>query len=169
MKKYKQLKRYALAASLCLCFGATTASFANNITIGRYLTVAEKPQQEQQRLLNQQIQIKFPQNILTIKQAVEFVLQYSGYRLTDLQQMNQPARDMLNQPLPIIDKTFGPMTLEQGLITLAGNEFYLLIDPVHRLIGYKIKPAYRCLYKEPILLKAKHPEKRGSHDENTND
>ena len=85
MKKYKQLKRYALAASLCLCFfGATTASFANNISIGRYLVVAEKPQQEQQRLLNQQIQIKFPQNILTIQEAVEFVLQYSGYRLTDL-------------------------------------------------------------------------------------
>ncbi len=162
MKKMKkQLKLYTLAGLLSLCvLGTITSSFAKNfekiekieknITIGRYLSVAEKPQNGQQRLLQQQIQIKFPQDVLTIQQAIEFVLRFSGYHLANLKQMNQPARNMSNQPLPIIDKTFGPMTLEQGLITLAGNEFYLLIDPVHRLVSFQVKPSYRRLYNKFI-------------------
>ena len=173
MEKYKQLKHYALAALLCLCFlGATASSFANNISIGRYLSVAAKPQNDQQRLLQQQIQIKFPQNILTIQKAVGFVLQFSGYRLADLKQMNHSARDMLGQPLPVVDKTFGPMTLEQGLTTLSGNAFYLLIDPIHRLVAFQVNPRYRNLYEKyekPIPLKINHPEQREHYYESTND
>lgn len=143
----KQLKRCALSGLLCLgvLFGATT-SFANNVTIGRYLAVPEKPQGAQTQLLQQQIQIKFPQNVLTVKQAVDFMLQFSGYRLVDVKQLNQPARAMLNQPIPEVDRTLDPMTLEQGLTTLGGDPFYLLIDPVHRLVGFKIKSQYRNLY-----------------------
>jgi len=142
-----QLKRCALSGLLCLSLlaGATT-SFANNVTVGRYLAVAEQPQSAQTKLLQQQIQIKFPQNILTVKQAVDFMLQFSGYRLVDVKQLNQPARTMLNQPIPEVDRTLDPMTLEQGLTTLAGDPFYVLIDPVHRLIGFKVKPNYRNLY-----------------------
>jgi conjugative transfer region protein (TIGR03748 family) len=143
-----KLKRCALSSLLCLSivFGITT-SFAQNVIIGRYLSVIEKPQSAQTRLLQQQIQIKFPQNILTIKQAVEFMLQFSGYRLADIKQLNQHARAMLSQPIPEIDRTLDPMTLEQGLTTLVGNPFYLLVDPVHRLVGFKLKNQYRHLYK----------------------
>ena len=148
MKKHKQLKRCLLSGLLCLSvLGAATISFADNISIGRYLSVAEKPQSEQQRLLQQQIQIKFPQNVLTIKQAVQFILQFSGYRLCDIDQLSQPAKEMLSQPLPEVDRTFGPMTLEQGLKTLAGDSFYLLIDPVNRIVGFKVRPTYRDLYQ----------------------
>ena len=136
MRNQKQLKRYALAGLICLSFlSGSIPSFANNISIGRYLSVAEKPKIEQLRLLQQQIQIRFPQNILTIKQAIDFLLQFSGYNLSDMRTLSQPAHQMLKQPLPEIDKNFGPMTIEQGLTTLAGNSFHLLVDPVHREIA----------------------------------
>ncbi|MCW5588113.1 MAG: hypothetical protein KIT27_00485 [Legionellales bacterium] len=149
-----QLKRCVLSGFLCLSilFG-TSASFANNVTIGRYLSVAEKPQGAQTQLLQQQIQIKFPQNILTIKQAVQFILQFSGYHLADDQVMNKPALAMLNQLLPEVDRSFGPMTLDQGLTTLSGETFYLLVDPVHRLIAYKIKIPYQLLYVKHTISK----------------
>lgn len=144
----QQLKHLALAGLLFLSiFIVIKISFADNVSIGRFLSVAVKPQNEQLNLLQQQIQIKFPQNILTIKQAVKFVLQFSGYQLAKSKQMGQPARAMLDQPLPEVDKTFGPITLEQGLKTLAGATFYLLVDPVHRLIAFQIKPNYYSLYK----------------------
>jgi len=141
---YKKLIFLLLFASL------TTASFANHLSVGRYLSVAVKPQSPQQHLLQQQIQIRFPENILTIKQAVRYALQFSGYHLADLNQMNKPAQAMLSQALPEVDRTFGPMTLEQGLMTLSGRTFSLLIDPVHRSVAYKIKSNYRELYiKQP--------------------
>lgn len=148
MKKHQQ-QHYALRLLLCLIFLClVNVSFANEMSIGRYLAVEIKPQNEQQHLLEQHIQIKFPQNILTIKQAVQFILQFSGYRLADDRAMNKSALAMLSQPLPEVDRSFGPMTLAQSLTTLSGDTFYLLADPVHRLIAYKIKMHYQRLYVE---------------------
>src|SRR3990167_2701727 len=134
MKKHVRLKHCVLGGLLCLSvLGTITTSFANKVVIGRYLSVVAKPQDDQMRLLQQQIQIKFPQNVLTLKQAIQFVLQFSGYRLCNDSELSQSVEEMLNQPLPEVDRTFGPMTLEQGLQTLAGNMFYLLVDPVNRM------------------------------------
>lgn len=148
MGLYKYLShtatRYFFGVAI-LCCSATI--FANNILVGRYLSVAEKPQAEQIKLLQQQIQIKFPQNILTIGQAAQFILEFSGYRLSNIGGLNHPAKEMLNKQLPEVDRTFGPMTLEQGLRTLSGSSFYLLVDPVNREVGFKVKPDYRNLYK----------------------
>ena len=154
MKKHVQLKTYVLSGLLCLSvFATTTSCLANNITVGRYLSVAATPAADQQNLLQQQIQIKFPQNILTIKQAIKFILQFSGYRLCSDNELNQPEKEMLSQPLPEVDRTFGPMTLKQGLQTLAGNMFYLLLDPINRLVGFEIKPDYRHLYQYVAINK----------------
>ena len=148
MKEHVKLKRCILSALLCVSvLSMSVTSFANDVIVGRYLSVVEKPQNDQQRLLQQRIQIKFPQDILTIKQAVKFILRFSGYHLCSENKLSQPAREMLRQSLPEVDRTFGPMTLEQGLQTLAGNMFYLLLDPVNRMIGFEIKPAYRHLYQ----------------------
>ena len=159
MKKHVQLKTYVLSGLLCLSvFATTTSCLANNITVGRYLSVAATPAADQQNLLQQQIQIKFPQNVLTIKQAIKFILQFSGYRLCANSELDQPVKEMLNQSLPEVDRVFGPMTLDQGLQTLVGNMFYLLVDPVNRLVGFKIKPAYRYLYQNSTIKKLTEPE-----------
>jgi len=143
-----QLKCYALSAILLLSASCEAAvNVANNINVGRYLSVPEKPKNDQINLLNQQIQIKFPQNILTIKQAIQFLLRFRGYHLCANDQLDEATTQMLNQLLPEVDREFGPMTLKQGLQTLSGNMFYLLVDPVNRLIGFKLKPAYSKIYQ----------------------
>lgn len=144
MKQHTQLTRWVLAG--CLCLNLCGTSFANTISIGRYLTVAAKPLPAQQHLLSQQIQIKFPENIFTVKQAIEFLLQFRGFRLASLQSMQPAAKAMLDQPLPEVDRTLGPMRLEDALLTLGGSPFYLLVDPVHRLVAYQLKPKYQSLY-----------------------
>ncbi|MDP1574337.1 MAG: pili assembly chaperone [Coxiellaceae bacterium] len=159
MKKHAQLKTYVLSGLLCLSvFATATSCFANNVIVGRYLSVAATPAADQKNLLQQQIQIKFPQNILTIKQAVKFILQFSGYRLCNENELDKPAKKMLSQPLPEVDRTFGPMTLKQGLQTLAGNMFYLLLDPIDRLVGFEIKPDYRHLYENTAINKSAEQE-----------
>ncbi len=149
MKIKIQLKRVALAMTLVLNLFVVAMSYANNISVGRYLAVSATPQKDQQQLLQQQIQVRFPQNILTIKQAVNFLLQFSGYQLATENTISVSVNTMLEQPLPEVDKNFGPMSLEQGLVTLSGDSFYLLIDPVNRLVSFKLKPSYEKLYEPP--------------------
>lgn len=143
----KKLKIFTLGGLLCLsnlCF--SDMKFSNTESVGRYLSVIVGPRNDQKNLLEQQNKIKFPEDVLTIKEAVQFTLKFSGYNLARNRAMNWPAQVMLNQALPEIDRIFGPMTLLQMLITLSGRGFYLLVDPVHRLIAYKIKPNYSQLY-----------------------
>ncbi len=165
MKAQKRLKCSALASLFVfslLCM--TISSLASHVSIGRYLSVAVKPQKIQQQLLQQSIQVKFPQNILTIKQAIIFLLQFSGYHLAPTQAMDQATRDMLNQALPEVDKIFGPMTLKQGLTTLVGHPFYLLIDPAHRLVAFQMKSLYQNLYDVPTTINS-NPKREIIHYE----
>ena len=159
MQKQMTLKPCALAACACLNILGNQVLLAQDVTIERYLSTPLKPTLAQQDLLQQRLEIKFPQNMLTIAQAVQFTLQFSGYRLVDLNALQAPVREMLSQPLAQINRSFGPMTLEQALETLVGPAFCLLVDPVHRLISFQLKPAYRKLYiKKSKHLDDAHPE-----------
>ncbi|MEE9358616.1 hypothetical protein [Candidatus Vondammii sp. HM_W22] len=40
-------------------------------------------------------------------------------------------------PLPAVHRSLGPMTLRDALETLVGSAFYLVQDPVHRLIAFE--------------------------------
>lgn len=149
MKNYTDALRPVFIGLACASLLSTAeANVEGNVIIGRYLTVNAKPHHSQQHLLQQQIQIKFPENILTVKQAMEFMLQFSGYRLAPFNQTGRDVKAMLEQPLPEIDRTFGPVSLQEGLVTLAGGAFYLLIDPVHRLVSFEIRPRYSGLYEK---------------------
>jgi len=151
MNKNKQLKRVALGGLLCLSILCITNSFADNIRVGRYLSVADAPLPDQQQLLQQQIQVRFSQKIKTVGEAMQFILKLSGYRLAYAKTMSVLVQSMLRQPLPEVDRNFGPMSLQNALITLAGNTFYLLVDPVHRLIAFKIKPEYQVIFDRAMV------------------
>lgn len=130
----------------CLVFLICLQASARTISIGRYVAVPEKPRHEQTHLLAQQIQIIFPQNVLTIGEALQFMLQFSGYHLVNTKQLSQATQVMLKQRLPEIDRKLGPVNLLQGLMVLAGPPFIVLVDPVHRLVGFQLKPNDQYLF-----------------------
>ncbi len=125
-------------------------ALAEDVSIGRYLSVEEKPLKGQRQLLQQQIQVQFPTNILTIQQAIEFILQFSGFHLGKSSNFSHSVRERLQQSLPEVDRVLGPITLEQALLTLAGEPFYLLLDPIHQLIAFELKPHYKDLYETSV-------------------
>ncbi len=136
----------ALSCIFLSTFMINTA-LAEEVSIGRYLSVEAKPLKGQRQLLQQQIQVQFPTNILTIKQAIEFILQFSGFHLAKPDSLSESVRERLQQFLPEVDRVLGPMTLEQALLTLTGEPFYLLLDPIHQLIGFELMPRYSDLYE----------------------
>ena len=135
-----------LSRGLCLALFSINA-WSANIAIGRYLSVPLQAKLEQRHLLSQTIQIHFPNNVRTLGQAINFSLQFTGYRLVTHDHLSPTTMKLLTLPLPEVNRILGPISLQQALLTLAGPAFSLLIDPVHRLISFR---------KKTTLLKENH-------------
>jgi len=135
-------------------------ALANDTTmVGRYLTITNQPLIAQTHLLTQTFEVRFPASVKTIGDAVYYLLRFSGYSLVDRHYLPKEAAALLVQPLPAVDRHFGPMTLETGLQTLAGEPFGWLIDPVHRLLSLRLLPRYQPLYQSKTTNIFRYSEK----------
>jgi len=121
------------------------------IIVGRYLTVANIATQGQADLLQQTFQLRFPASVRTISDALHYLLRFSGYSLVSFEQLPLPAQNLLQQPLPAVDRNLGPLTLEQGVLTLVGQPFGLVVDPAHRLLFLRIKSIYQPIFN-PVVI-----------------
>lgn len=129
-------------------FGIFQLSYANtnNTDVGRYLTVENKPRFSQLNLLSQTIQMRFPQSVQTVGDAMNYALRLSGYSLIPADRMSEELKTTLAKPLPAIDRNFGPMSLKDALTTLAGPAFNLVQDPLNRMVDFRVKPQFARLY-----------------------
>ena len=89
------------------------------------------------RLLSAIVRVEFPGSVTRVGQAVEHLLQPSGYRLSPQQAAEPTRQSLLNLPLPEPHRMLGPMPLKTALETLAGPAFRLVEDPVHRLVSFE--------------------------------
>jgi conjugative transfer region protein (TIGR03748 family) len=110
--------------------------------VGRYLTVDNKPKFAQTDLLSQTIQVRFPQNVQTVGDAMNYILRLSGYSLVSAEKMSHALTITLSKPLPAVDRDFGPMPLKEGLATLTGPAFYSVQDPLNRVVNFRVKSQY---------------------------
>ncbi len=120
----------------------------STIQAGRYLTISQQALPEQVDLLSQTFQVQFSRSVCCIGDAIRYLLSHSGYRLVDPSMLSKSVQDLLCQPLPQTHRKLGPMSLQDGLFTLMGQPFDLVVDPVHRLVGFQLKLAYQTLYHE---------------------
>lgn len=125
-------------------FSYTTLVSAADITqINRYASVENKPLASQVNPLLTVQKIHFPQNITTAGDAINYWMQYSGFKLVHESAQSAALKAMLKQPLPQVQRNLGPLTIQNGLTVLAGQEvFYLTQDALHRTINFKLKPKY---------------------------
>ena len=146
------MKRRLIVVVLLSMLFSKTCLADNNITqVSRYLTVSNKPKFSQTNLLSQSIQVRFTRNIQTIGDAMNYLLRFSGYSLIPEAQMSLALQITLSKPLPIIDRELGPVTLRDGLTTLSGSAFYLIQDPVNRVVDFKLKPEYQKFIKNKLV------------------
>ena len=95
------------------------------------------PTQAQAELMEATVAVQLPARIQTIGEAVRYLLQRSGYRLAAAESTEPDTLALFSLPLPAVHRHLGPMTLREALETLAGPAFYLVQDPVHRLITFE--------------------------------
>ena len=133
-----------LVATVLLGIFLSNSCFAyeNATQIGRYVTASNKPKLSQVNLLSQDVEVRFPQNVQTIGTAMNYLLHFSGYSLVATSRINSAFKNTLNKPLPIVDRQFGPMSLKNGLATLAGPAFNLIDDPINREVNFSLNATF---------------------------
>jgi len=121
-----------------ICSVASVNLHANDIQVGRYSLFAATPTEAQANLLEATITVQFPDRILTVGEAVQHLLQQSGYRLAAPEATRPESAYLFALALPAVQRSLGPMTLKRALGTLAGPAFRLIEDPVHRLVAFEL-------------------------------
>ena len=112
---------------------------------GRYLSVTNAPVFDDHYALNATVQRDFPPSIQTVGQAITDTLNQTAYQLLPPQESTPAVRALYSQQLPAYLRSIGPMTLKDALLSLSGNVYQLVIDPVHRLVTYKVRQQYQRL------------------------
>ena len=133
----KTIKTMVIAA---LALGGSFAQAANVTQINRYATVDNKPLASQVNPLLTVQQMHFPQEVSTVGDAIVYWLQYSGFKLDDDARLLPVFKILMQQPLPQVDRNFGPLTIQDGLVVLAGKEEFALVqNPLTRTVNFKLK------------------------------
>ena len=133
----KTIKTMVIAA---LALGGSFAQAANVTQINRYATVDNKPLASQVNPLLTVQQMHFPQEVSTVGDAIVYWLQYCGFKLDDDARLLPVFKILMQQPLPQVDRNFGPLTIQDGLVVLAGKEEFALVqNPLTRTVNFKLK------------------------------
>ncbi|MBZ0070650.1 MAG: pili assembly chaperone [Gammaproteobacteria bacterium] len=148
------------ATAICLagiCFVASVNLQAKDIQVGRYSLLAATPTDAQANLLATTITVSFPARIVTVGEAVQYLLQRSGYRLVTGPATGPETADLLTLPLPAVHRRLGPVSLTQALETLVGPAFRLIHDPVHRLVSFELCTATGRVTQQTSSMKPEGP------------
>jgi type IV pili sensor histidine kinase/response regulator len=142
------IKTFSLIAVFLAVFFSNVA-FANGYTqVGRYLMEKNGAQLSQCDSLQTVFKITFPYTVKTVGDAVKYLLNNTGYIFAPCKYQSVTVRNLLNQKLPLSNRTMGLMTIEQGLSALAGKAYQVLVDPKHKYISYLLRKEYQQLYLE---------------------
>lgn len=118
----------------------TQAVLTGSAQTGRYMTANIGAQADQVNPLLTVVTFKFTPDIQTIGQALNQVLQYSGYSLVSVADQSQAVQETLTKPLPYSVRNLGPIQIQNALTVLMGQDvFTLVVDPLHRLVNFDLK------------------------------
>lgn len=142
--KIKPLINVIAIMTILLC-GSSAYAVTNYTHFGRYLTVTNAPHGNDPYGIDGIVQRQFPDNIQTIGGAVRYTLQGTGYHLLPQSYSTSVVNRLYGYPLPVYLKSIGPMSLRNALLKLSGHTYQLVVDPVHRLITYRLRNNYQGL------------------------
>ena len=107
------------------------------VQTGRYTEVDPIPLPEQIDLLSAVVFVEFDVSASIVGDAVETVLEGSGYQLSDSPDHSGERELLLGFALPDVHRTLGPISIRDALKTLAGEGWMLVEDPMHRLVTFR--------------------------------
>lgn len=117
---------------------------------GRYTLVSIKSADAQREPLNQLIDITMPgQLVNSVGDGFRYLLFQSGYSLCG--HYGADFSELLNRPLPAVQRKIGPMRLSEALQVVAGPAWRMSVDEVNREVCFVLRDAYRVQAKTKAL------------------
>ena len=128
-----------LACLLVIQFSSSTlVAEEEEVQVGRYSSVQPLPTPSQEDVFQTISSVDFPNSVETVGDAVNHVLVEQGYKLASGDKVDERMQVLLDLPLPKSHRSLGPMTLKTILETLAGPVWFVVQDPVHRLVAFEL-------------------------------
>jgi type IV pili sensor histidine kinase/response regulator len=123
----------------------TFQSYAAETQIGRYTSEVSKPSFAQKNLLSAQLDVKFPKNVVTVKEAIEYLLKPSGYRLA-IGQLDPDISLLYRQILPQVHRHLSSISLADALQVVSTDVWMLQANPVLRTVTFRLADEIRLRY-----------------------
>ncbi len=124
--------------------GTPSARLVENGTqmqVGRYTVVPSTPSNKVIEPLLVIAKLTFPrQTVVTIGDAINYVLMRTGYRLAD--DVGQSAKTFLALPIPENQRSIGPYQVQNILAVLIGKSWTLTVDHRNRVVGFVSAPGF---------------------------
>lgn len=80
-------------------------------------------------------------NITTVREAVNWLLRATDYRLTTAPPAPAEAEEIVSAPIsPLTKIVDGVVTVEKALLLVGGGETRLIVDHQHKLISFEYLP-----------------------------
>ena len=128
-----------LALISCMLL-VSTAKCGEDIILNRYSRQNMTAEPQQTDPLSVVIEINFPSTVVTVEDAIDYLLLQSGYRY--LYEDNIEIRNLLNLSLPRVHRNLGPISLRSALETLAGSPWNLVENEVNRTVQFKLREEF---------------------------
>ncbi|HFW3088924.1 TPA: TcpQ domain-containing protein [Salmonella enterica subsp. enterica serovar Reading] len=114
---------------------------------GRYTLVSVKSADAQREPLNQMIDITMPASLVrSVGDGFRYLLFQSGYSLCGRYGAN--FAELLNRPLPAVQRRLGPVRLSEALQVVAGPAWRMTVDEVNREVCFVLREAYLAQAKK---------------------
>lgn len=108
---------------------------------GRYTLVSVKSADAQRDPLNQLIDITMPVSLVnSVGDGFRYLLFQSGYSLCG--RYGAEFAELLNRPLPAVQRRLGPVRLSEALQVVAGQAWRMTVDEVNREVCFVLRDAY---------------------------
>ena len=132
------IKYILVICAALLCAETALANGQDVVRVDRYSLLQAKPTLDQQDLLSVIINIDVPAHVMTVGEALNHLLQRSGFSLASINSSDPALPILLNQSLPMVHRHLGPISLRDALLTLAGPAWQLVEDPVNRMVSFQL-------------------------------
>ena len=154
--------------AFCLALPGVGLAAADPVAIARYAYLMPGSSHAQRHPLQVTLtQVRFPQEIATVGEAMNHLLTRSGYRL-DEQRSHWANTILMPQPLPEIHRDLGPIHLSEALTVLAGSAWRLKVNPLYRtLIVYPAEEWQTQLERRAPSLEIEDAQGLGMEDPDT--
>jgi len=126
-----------LRVLLCLLLLTTSQVLASQEWVGRYTVTETLASPEQRFPLIQMKTVVIPRSVQTNLQAIEFVLQQTGYQLASERVRTREDLLLMEKPLADVSRSYTNITVLEMLNSLAGLGFAPVVDPINRLVAFE--------------------------------